>query len=463
MSIGSYVRNNVNRHFAKKNTIMLAAKKCMYAAVAAILLVSCGNETEYAPEIPTGSENDIEPDPVVEEKVHDYRHYNLESTGLPIVFIETQDGEDITSKENWVSVAISIQDGEKTQTYAAQMKGRGNSSWGQPKKPYSIKLDSREKVLGMKKHKRWVLVANYSDKTLLRNDWASYIGNEIFTGMKWNPSFEAVEVVLNGEYKGSYLIGEQIKIDKNRVDIPDISEFSGKKIENGGFICEVNQQMDEAFNFETTHGVCISLKDPDEVSEEIQNFVRETVQAAEDAIFSENFADEEEGYAKYIDVSSFIDWYLVNELTKNNDAIFFSSVYFYYDPDAKKLFMGPDWDFDISCGNINYNGCDEPEGFWIKNAAWYAQLFEDENFQAKLKARWQEVRADVVQAASEVIDEKAGKLEKSAEANFTRWPILGSYVWPNAAGYESRTTYQSEVDYLKDWLSKRIDWLDSQL
>ena len=272
-------------------------------------------------------------------------------TGLPVVRIDTKNGVDVVSKEEYISArfALTSNDYNDLTLDEIKIKGRGNSSWGQPKKPYTLKFDSKSEVLGMKKGKKWVLVANYSDKTLLRNDFASYLGNEIFTNMTWNPSFKAVDFILNDEYKGTYLLGEQIKIDKNRINIQDISDAVRGKGDDlnsdgtvdekdGGFIFEVNTtRMDEAYNYRTKKGIGMSLKDPDVddfVGNEavVEAFMENVIQTVEDALYSENYTDAENGYAKYLDVDSFIDWYLVNELAKNNDACWFSSVYLYYDP-----------------------------------------------------------------------------------------------------------------------------------
>ena len=396
---------------------------------------------------------------------------SLKATNLPIVEINTVYNIAITSKEDWLKATFNLTGdycAEENLSINTEIKGRGNSSWNQPKKSYSLKLESKEKVLGMKKHKRWVLIANYSDKTLLRNYIASQMGNNIFNET-WNPSFKSVHLILNGTYNGVYLLGEQIKIDKNRVNIQAIDEIeddvNGDSIvdlNDGGFICEVNERMDEHFNFRTTKGAAISLKEPDEVDTEVQEKVKEIVQKAEDVLYGENWLDEANGYRNYFDVDSFIDWYIVNELTKNCDAIFYSSVYFYYNPEDKLLHMGPNWDFDISCGNINYNGCDNPEGYYIKNAKWISRLFQDATFVAQLKERWNEKKNELNLFITEKIQTEANNLSEAAELNFLVWNILGSYVWPNPDGFEKRTTYQSEVDLLIDFLTKRFYFLDAE-
>ena len=387
----------------------------------------------------------------------------LKETNIPIVEITTDDESNIDSKDIWKEANLKINGefcGESDfYTEELQIKGRGNSSWGQPKKSYSLKLSDKEKILGMPKSKRWVLIANYSDKALLRNLYASYLGNNIYK-TTWNPSFKSVHLILNGDYKGVYLLGEQIKIDDKRVNIKDITKSDN--IEDGGFIIEVNARLDEAFNFTTTKGVPISLKDPDEVSTEIQDNVRKIIQTAEDTLYSDGFDDTENGWRKMIDENSVIDWYIVNEFTKNNDAIFFSSVYIYYNPEDQKLHFGPNWDFDISCGNINYNGCDNPENFWIKNAKWIVRMFEDPQFVNNLNQRWNLTKEELYDSITNWLPSQAATLQVSSNMNFQKWQILGKYVWPNASGYENRTTYQSEVDYMIQWLKCRYDYLDNE-
>jgi spore coat protein CotH len=222
------------------------------------------------------------------------------------------------------------------------------------------------------------------------------------------------------------------------------------------------------FNWFSDHVIPFSLKDPDDYSDwtKIQDYLNEV----EDVLYGNNFEDDTEGWRKYLDEDSFIDWYLVNEVAKNNDACWHSSVYMYFNPKDGKIHMGPLWDFDIGFGNIDYNGCDQYEGFWIKNSGWYSRLFQDSGFVTAVKNRWSETKSDLealgsTESSSVVtsVSEMADNLKTDAEVNFNVWTILGTYVWPNAAGYEERTTYQSEVDYLTLWLKNRIAWLDDAI
>ena len=424
------------------------------AVFIAFLFVSCSFNTE-PDETPSDlpSYEVLDFNPSVEE---------LKETNIPIVEITVKDGSDIDSKENWKTAVLSITGDfcgeENLDIEEFQIKGRGNSSWSLPKKPYSIKLSSKEKILGMKKSKRWVLIANYSDKTLLRNYFVSKLGNNLYK-TAWNPSFKSVNLIVNGKYQGVYLLGEQIRIDKNRVDIDDISET-----EDGGFIFEINQRLDEKFNFITENAVCISLKDPDDVSDEIQETVKNIIQNAENVLFSEDYTDSENGYTKYFDVDSVIDWYIMNELGKNVDSANFSSIYFYYDSSDKLLHMGPNWDFDISCGNVNYNGCDSYTGLYVKeNSIWIKRMFTDAEFVEKLKNRWNETKSELQNYINSELQSYADILSDAAEINFKKWDLLGHYVWPNCAGYENRTTYQSEVDYMVNWLNCRYNYMDEAI
>ncbi len=410
---------------------------------------------------------------------------DAENSGLPLLEINTVQGESITSKSEYVQASFKLTNPSDS-TYSEiqldeiSIKGRGNTSWSQPKKPYTLKLAEKTEVLGMPKSKKWVLIANYSDKSLLRNQFASILGNAIYTNMTWNPSFQPVELILNGNYEGTYLLGEQIKIEKNRVNIQNVADtaigkgddLNGDGVideKDGGFIFEVNTtRMDEAYNYRTTRGIGMSLKDPDVedfegMENSVESYMSGIIQTCEDVLYSENWLDSDIGYRNYLDTDSFIDWYLVNEIAKNNDACWFSSVYLYYDPKDGKIHMGPDWDFDIGFGNIDYGTCNNYENFYIMNSGWHKRLFEDPEFVEQMKNRWNETKTSLFAAINTTIQKQADYLAKSAELNFTRWPILGSYVWPNPSGYSDRKTYQSEVDYLISWLNKRYTWLDSAI
>ncbi|MDR0708386.1 MAG: CotH kinase family protein [Treponema sp.] len=391
-----------------------------------------------------------------------------QATGLPVIKIDTQ-GIDIVSKDDWftdlnpgVGPSYTIYDENGAPVSGStDIKGRGNSTWGMPKKPYSLKLASKAPLLGMPTHKRWNLLANYSDKTLLRTEAAFKLGEILQDGLKWTPRSRQVQLYVNNQYQGVYQLVEAIKIDENRVDIKDIS----KKNPQRGYILEIDARKGDPFNFTTTRGVIFNCSDPDEDLDEtitgdtrtLFEKIQEDVQHTEDVLYSDDFSDPDEGYQKYLDVDSFIDWYLVNEITKNNDAAFWSSVYMYYN--GEKYCMGPVWDFDISLGNYKGSPGESSEGFYIKDAKWITRLFEDPAFVLRVKGRWNNKKAGFF-ALQQYIDERAAYLDDAQKQNFRRWDILGVSVWPNVVVPGS---YQGEIDYLKSWLAARLSWLDTAI
>ncbi len=269
--------------------------------------------------------------------------------------------------------------------------------------------------------------------------------------MEWTPDSRFVELVFNGVYQGNYQITQKVEESSNRVDVGD-----------DGFLLEVDQldRLDEDDVYFRTSRHLFNIKDPQlAFNDEQYNFIKNHINQIENTLFSVSFRDPESGYRKYIDVESFADWYIINELTKNNDAIFWSSVYMNMELDGR-LKMGPIWDFDIALGNINKNGNENPEGFWVKrHAKWYQRLFLDEYFVGVVQSRFQHFSENKELILSSIIN-KAGELNPSQMENFQRWPILGQHIWPNYVYFD---TYQEEVDYLNNWLNQRWDWMSIEI
>jgi hypothetical protein len=387
---------------------------------------------------------------------------------LPVFEINTDNAAPITSKVNYVSGNINITP-QATSTDASfsgtmQIRGHGNTTWSLPKKPYKVKLDNKAGLLGMAPGKTWILLANYDDKSLLRDQVAFEVSRRL--GLAWTPDSRFVELFLNGQYEGNYQLTEEIKIDKNRVNIPEMddTDISGKSL-TGGYLMEVDDRGDpDDILFRTSRGVVFDLHDPDPAAPQQLTYIENYMQQAENALYSSTFTDPNTGYTQFLDQESFINWYLVNELFKNNDAVFWSSCWLYKDRSGK-IFMGPAWDFDIGAGNINYNGNNDPTGWWLRSnplpyVQWTKRLFDDPAFAAAVAARWKQLKTTQFDTLSAYIDENAAALSQSQQNNFERWPILGQYVIPNA---EVAGSYQGEVNYLKSWLTQRIAWMDSQL
>lgn len=383
-------------------------------------------------------------------------------TGLPVVYVQTENSSPIVSKEDYLNGQIKIYPNSSDPVFnaAMQVRGRGNSTWEMPKKPYKIKLNTKAAILGMPSDKEWVLLANYSDKTLLRNALA-FEASQRF-GLVYQPRSRFVELILNGEYMGNYQLCEQIKVAKNRVDIKemDANDETDDKI-SGGYLLEADFRHDEDFWFKTRRDITFTIKSPDEITNKQLSYIQNYIQSTENALLSSSLADPEKGYTKYLDVQSVINWYWVNELMKTTDAVFVSSVFVYKNRD-EKLKFGPVWDFDGSSGNTVIPNLDKPEGWWIRSreAVWINRLFTDPVFKALAYKRWNELKENEIKTLISYLEAKALELNKSQQQNFKRWPILNTLVWPNSVATGS---YTGEISFLKNWLTKRIDWIDQQI
>lgn len=379
---------------------------------------------------------------------------------LPTISITTDGAAPIVDKDNYVAgdMSITAPDGGSAFTGRLSIKGRGNSTWAMfPKKPYRIKLDSKAGLLGMPKDKNWVLLANYSDKSLLRNQVAFEISKRL--GMAWTPRSVQVEVTLNGDYIGVYQLVEQVRVSSDRIDITETDDTTPAVAADGGYLVEINERMDDPVCWRTTRDVPLCIKDPDPSNAGQQAYIQTYIQNAEDALFSADPTQAATGYESYFDVDSLIDWYLVNELFKNVDSAGYGSIYIYKDAGGK-LHYGPVWDFDLGAGNTDYFDA-SPQGFQTATAVWIARMkAADPSFEARIRARWDAVKATQLDTLPAYIDAQAALLADAEKRNFNRWPILNTYVWPNS---EVAGTYQGEVAFFRNWMTARIAWLDANL
>lgn len=391
---------------------------------------------------------------------------------VPVITLKTTGGVDITSKEEYLTGTISISDpdgtyGEKSYEGTMRIKGRGNSTWGNPKKPYRIKLDQKASLLGMPEEKDWVLLANYSDKSLLRNKTAFKLSE--ICGMSWTPRMESAEVYLNGQYIGLYNLCEQKEVATHKVNIKVVKETDNEgEALTGDYYFEMEQNMDETTCWWTWKGVPMMFIEPEIPTGTQLEYIKSYFYQFEVALFGENFKSETEGYAKYIDVDSFINYYIIQELSKNVDGNTRKST-FLTKKKGEKLEMYHVWDFDLAFGNADYfegavgNG---PENWWIKSygcqgyhTGWYWRLFQDPAFVNKVKSRWAELKPEL-ELIPDFIDFWAAELQDAPARNFQKWRILNIYVWPNV---KIPGTYQGEVDYLKEFYTARLNWIDENL
>ena len=364
------------------------------------------------------------------------------NTGLPVVVLNTPNAAPIVSKEDWMegaTVTIYNPDGSIDLEGTLSVKGRGNSTWTQfPKKPYSMKLDTKSKVLGMAKHKRWCLLANWMDRTMMRNDIAFEISRR--TGLAWTPSGKFVELILNGEHKGNYYLCEQIKVDENRVNIS-----------NEGFVFECDLWYDEQFKFMTAlHNVPWQFKDPDEVTQEQFDYIYAYAADFEHSLFdADSFAARD--YLNYVEPGSFVDWWLVNELAQNSEINQPKSAYMYKEKDGK-LVAGPVWDFDWGTfiPKDKYNYVSMGQKYYVY------QMFQDKEFRKLIKERWQLYKAALA-GIPEYIDSVAATLKESDKINSVMWPIN------RTTNQDESLSYAEAVARLKQAYEGKYQWLDNNI
>lgn len=417
-----------------------------------MMAVSC-ESPEANPQDPADK---VEQEDQVEQEPEDTRERYM-----PKVYIETPGAAEIVSKENWMSNAnITVYDeyGDLDLSAKTSIRGRGNSTWGYPKKPYALKFDSKAPVLGMPEHKRWVLLANWMDRTLLRNDIAFELGRRT---MAWAPRGKFVELYLNGKHKGNYYLCEHIKVDESRVDVAELdedSDFNDASQVTGGYILEfdVYGPNDEInYFYSSVKNFPVAIKEPDE--DVITSwthpgylYIKEYVGKVE-KVFEEDKNNRKRWTEidKLIDITSYIDWWLVHEVCINGEPGHPKSSYMYKERDGK-LYAGPLWDFDWGTFTPDVNSA------IIANTIWYGYLFRYAEFKTAVKKRWGEVKS-IYESVSVYLDEQAEALRESNEVNINMWPIT------QVVNGDESMSYDQAITRMKDSFNHRISSIDTYI
>jgi hypothetical protein len=413
------------------------------------------------------------------------------TSNLPIVVINTN-GQTIVDDprivcdmgviDNGFGVMNSISDPFNDYNGKISIEYRGSSSQTFPKKPYALETqdsignNNNVSLLGMPIENDWILYAPYSDKALMRNFLTFDLGRKMG---HYSPRTVYCELVINGDYKGIYILMEKIKRDKDRVDIAklDADDLAGDSL-TGGYIIKVDKYtgtggVDWLSDFPNISGgsLYIQYHYPEATALQPQqlNYIEQYVDSFEYALNGLNFADTSIGYAKYIDINSFIDFYIINEISKNIDG-YRLSTYMHKDKQSKggKLTMGPFWDFNLAFGNADYcnggitSGWEVNGGCGGNNPFWFERLLDDTIYENKLKCRWEYLREKSFHQDSifNFIDSMALYLNDAQQRNFQQWPTLGTYVWPN---FYVGSTYQDELNFFKTWIGDRLLWIDNNL
>jgi hypothetical protein len=416
---------------------------------------------------------------------------------LPLIVIDTEGGEipDDPKVYAWLKVIDNgpgnVNNIEHDGTDFEGTVGieiRGQSSQMFPKKSYSFELrtsagnDTTASLLGMPAEEDWILYAPYSDKTLLRNSLTYYLGRRMG---EWQPRDSFCELYLNGEYQGIYVLVESVKRDSCRLDISKLKsdEVSGDDL-TGGYIVKSDKtdglEEDEFFRIVPSQKFPNSVRFDftyvypkyTDIVDNQKDYIRDYLTRTENAINSKSFSDPSDGFRKYIDVKSFVDFQIIQELTNNVDGYRFST-YFYKDKDSKggKLHAGPLWDFDLGYGNEDFTDFNLQTDIWLYTKFeeqyggrihWWARLMDDLGYRSAFLSRWKELRKGAFSTDSifSYIDNTIEYLGDAVGRNYEKWPIIGEYVWPN---YFVGETYEEDVEYLKNWINERTRWIDDNI
>ena len=417
------------------------------------------------------------------------------STSLPLVVINTNGKQIRDEPKVTADMKIIFKEGgtntksDEGNIYDGKVgiEIRGRSSASYPQTPYLFETRNEDgsnnnvSLLGMPEENDWTLLSFYNDKSFVRN----ILAFQMFTEMgNYAPRSRLVEVIINNEYRGIYQLCEKIKRDKNRVGIAKLKPEDNDVDEiSGGYIFKIDyysnsdswQSPFSPINHPgfKVHFVYHDPK-PDELSTQQKAYLRNYVTEFENVLYGSNFMDENSGYKAYIDDGSFIDYFLVSEVSRNNDG-FKKSRYFHKDKDGK-IVAGPVWDFDWAWKNINecyifkardgsgwsykVNDCNP----WVKSPGWMVRLFYDSNFKNNAHCRYNQLRESVLskERIFGVIDSVANLVDGAKDRHFQKWDILGRNVGAPEVDAQPNT-YAGEVQKIKAWISTRLNWLDKNM
>ncbi len=370
------------------------------------------------------------------------------------VALDTEGGAPIVSKEDYLRATLTIAHASgETQMLSTQVRGRGNSTWTEmPKKPYRLKLDKKTALLGLGEHRDWAVLANYADKTLLRNASALCLGRML--GFEYTPDSRFIELTVNGVASGLYQLTDQIRVEAGRVDIDEDARSDSDTAL--GFLVEIDVHPGDDESFQSTMGYRYVIKS--EIEPEQVSLISDRIEDFEQAMLSAGLQDPDSGYTRYLETDTLVDFYLVNEFLRNVDA--FASSTYVHRQRGGKLQFGPLWDFDIAAGNVNEHDGDEAEGWWIRYSSVYvARLIQaDPRFRQHLAARWAYLQRRLPDLQA-FISGGAEALDAAQARNFAIWPILDTLVWRNPAALGS---WEAEVAQLQTWLNDRAEWMTEQ-
>lgn len=375
------------------------------------------------------------------------------------------------TKDAWVDAEFNLTLGTKQFTSGnysgtGSIKGRGNTSWGQPKKPYSIKLSSKQSLLDIPKTKKYAIVPGYADESLMRN-LVTYKIAALLSGIEYTPKCEFVEVYLNGAYNGIYTLVERVGFESNKLDYDEADEndLTGAYLIEKDIDGKIDFSEDQWFNcpyWANQSRDFFVLKDPEPedsaLLDQMLDYLEQHMQKLHDSIMGTS----DESYTQYVDEESWMDYIIIQELTKNIDGNLKTSCYMLKKSEDDHIYMTAPWDFDLAYGNANWDNADYQHndyydcpsgtgttGFMVINSScpWFDHLYDDyPEFRNALIERYNSYRNTLIVQMRSLMNEQAAYLSQNTDRNDSRWG----------------TDFSGGVDTLMNWFDGRINWLDRQ-
>lgn len=369
------------------------------------------------------------------------------NTGIPTVFVSTPNHQEITSKEEWMpdasfSLRHELDSKWNFENLTANIRGRGNSTWVQPKKPYALKFNKKTEIFNFSKHKRWVLIANYLDNSFMRNSMAFYLSDCFETEYTVHGDF--VSLILNDQYNGLYWLGEAIKVDENRVNIN----------EDDDYLIELDVYYDEAWKFKSEiKNMPYMIKNDDKMTDARLKNLEDNINKLESLLYP-NLQDgiemsvPDESYTEMLDIESWAKFWIINELMSDGELHHPKSCYFTFDNTKKMLKAGPVWDFD-------WASLSKPKSTSLKNTIYFDALFKSPAFINKVKEIWTECSAKI--SIDSQIETLRSQIYKEQINDTKRW---GTHNDPSGI---SRENFDAYVDFLKETLNEKYEIVKTEI
>ena len=408
------------------------------------------------------------------------------NTELPVLRLQPETG--IVSRDTYVKTKLDIyRSGSdkgvwKSDDEPVVVRGRGNSTWGLPKKPYRIKFPVKFSPVGLDhaKAKSWVILAHDMDKSLLRNHLAFEISRILFNASEnyhnegavmFTPCSQFVNVYMNDDYHGVYQMSDQMEVAKGRIDIDRLKAVDGSDASKitGGYLVETNIHHDEGYpvSFNSSRGIYMDHKYPKDDDCDISQYryMEDFIYKAESILYSYDFKDPQYGWRKWFDEKTLADYIIVKELAGDMDG--YTSTYFYKRRGIDKIFFGPVWDVDKGWNNdkrtphgntlsqlMIYGGFYMPPYI---NPDWFHRFWQDAEFRKFVGTRWAQKREALVSKVLSELDSRPMSMSKAIRANFSVWDF--NYQYSNEANMPART-YELEIQRMKDLTVQRAELLD---